>query len=169
MPTGFKMNISFWLDKEEFRLNLEEERENNIQVTLGSKKYLVSVESLSTNELLLNIDGKIYDIIIDCNSSGFSVYVNGRFFKIEKKSASQILGTQKTKHKKRDIKSSMPGRIVEILLQEGDEVKEGQAVLVLQAMKMENEIKSPQSGVIKKIGPKAGEHVESGSLLFSVE
>jgi biotin carboxyl carrier protein len=97
------------------------------------------------------------------------VYVNGRFFKIEKKSASQILGVQKVRLRKRDIKTSMPGRIVKILLQEGDRVSEGQAVLVLEAMKMENEIKSPQSGIIKRIGPKAGSYVEGGSLLFSVE
>lgn len=163
------MNISFWLDNEEFRLTLEEKRENNVQVTLGQKKYLVSAESLSVHELLLNINGKIYNIIIDFNSSCYSVYVNGKFFKIEKKSASQILGAQKTRLRKRDIKTSMPGRIVKILLQEGDRVREGQAVLVLEAMKMENEIKSPQSGVIKRIGPRAGSYVEGGSLLFSVE
>jgi biotin carboxyl carrier protein len=162
------MNISFWLEKEEFRLKLEEKKENNICVTLGKKKYFVSSEILSPTELLLNVDGKIYEIMIDFNASGFSVYVNGRYFKIEKKSVSQILETQK-KQKKRDIKASMPGRIVKILLEEGDDVKDGQAVLVLEAMKMENEIKSPQSGLIKRIGPKAGDYVESGSLLFSVE
>jgi len=163
------MNVSFWLNDEEFRLTLEEKRENNIQVTLGQKKYLVSTEFLSANELLLNINGKIHNVVIDFNSSCYSVYVNGRFFKIEKKSASQILGAQKIRLRKRDVKTSMPGRIVKILLQEGDSVKEGQAVLILEAMKMENEIKSPQSGVIKRIGPKAGSYIEGGSLLFSIE
>jgi len=163
------MNISFWLDKEEFRLNLEEKKENSVCVTLGKKKYSVSSENLSANELLLNVNGKIYDVMIDFNASGFSVYVNGRYFKIEKKSVSQIIETQKAKQKKRDVKASMPGRIVKILLEEGDEVRDGQAVLVLEAMKMENEIRSPQSGLIKRIGPKDGDYVESGSLLFSVE
>jgi biotin carboxyl carrier protein len=163
------MKISFWLDNEEFRLTLEEKRENNIQVTLGQKKYRVSTEFLSASELLLNVNGKIYNIIIDFNSSCYSVYVKGRFFKIEKKLASQILRAQKIRLRKRDVKTSMPGRIVKILLHEGDRVKEGEAVLILEAMKMENEIKSPQSGVIKKIGPKAGSYVEGGSLLFSVE
>jgi len=163
------MNFSFWLNNEEFRLALEEKNENNIQVTLGQKKYLVSAEFLSASELLLNIDGKIYNIIMEFNSSGYSVYVNGKFFKIEKKSALQILETHKTKLKKRDVKTSMPGRIAKILLREGDRVKEGQAVLVLEAMKMENEIKSPQAGIIKRIGPKTGSYVEGGSLLFSVE
>jgi len=163
------MNISFWINNEEFKLNLEEKRENCIQVAIGPKKYLVSAESLKANQLLLNIDGRMYDIVIDSNASCFSVCVDGIFFKIEKKSASQILEKQKIKQKKRDIKTSMPGKIVKILLQEGDKVKEGQTVLVLEAMKMENEIKSPQSGVIKRVNPEAGDYVKGGYILFSVE
>jgi biotin carboxyl carrier protein len=54
-------------------------------------------------------------------------------------------------------------------VREGEKVREGQAVLVLEAMKMQNEIKSPQSGTITRIVPKAGDSVEAGSLLFTVE
>jgi biotin carboxyl carrier protein len=54
-------------------------------------------------------------------------------------------------------------------VKEGDKVKEGQAVLVLEAMKMQNEIKSPQTGIITKVNPAAGDSVETGALLFSVE
>ena len=63
----------------------------------------------------------------------------------------------------------MPGRIVKVFMKEGDKIKEGQAVLVLEAMKMQNEIKSPQSGIITKINATAGDSVEAGALLFSVE
>ena len=163
------MNFSFWLDDQEFRLNLEERVENDILVSIGKKKYHVSVEFLSSDEILLNIDGKIHNIIINSNSLSYSVYVNGRFFKIEKKSDSQILGEKRAKIGKRDVKTSMPGRIVKVFVQEGEKVKEGQAVLILEAMKMQNEIKSPQSGVVTKINLKAGDSVGAGSLLFSVE
>ena len=163
------MNLSFWLDDKEFRLSVEEKVKNDIQVSLGKRKYHVSVEFLSSDEILLNIDGKIHNIIINSNSLSYSVYVNGRFFKIEKKSVSQILGKKGAKPKKRDIKTSMPGRIVKVFLKEGEKVKEDQAVLVLEAMKMQNEIKSPQSGIITKINLAAGDSVEAGSLLFSVE
>ena len=163
------MNLSFWLDDKEFRLSVEEKVKNDIQVSLGKRKYHVSVEFLSSDEILLNIDGKIHNIIINSNSLFYSVYVDGRFFKIEKKSVSQILGEKGAKPKKRDIKTSMPGRIVKVFLKEGEKVKEDQAVLVLEAMKMQNEIKSPQSGIITKINLAAGDSVEAGSLLFSVE
>jgi biotin carboxyl carrier protein len=63
----------------------------------------------------------------------------------------------------------MPGIIVKVLLAEGENVEEGQAVLILEAMKMQNEIKSPQKGKVTKIIPSAGDSVETGALLFSVE
>lgn len=164
------MNFSFWLDNKEFKINLEERGKNNIQVSLGGRKYHVAVELLSEDEVLLNIDGKIYNIIINSNSSSsYSVYINGKFFQIEKKSAWQMLRRKEERVKKRDIKTTMPGRIIKILVREGERVKEGQAVLVLEAMKMQNEIKSPQSGIITKLNPKTSDSVETGSILFSVE
>lgn len=163
------MDFSFWLNDKEFRLNLEEKTESNILVSFGKRKYHVSVEFLSPDEILLNIDGKIYDIIINSNSLYYSVCVNGKFFKIERKSAQRILEREVEKPKKQDIRTSMPGRIVKIFVEEGSKVKEGQPILVLEAMKMQNEIKSPQSGIIITINPKAGDSVETGSLLFSVE
>lgn len=168
MLTGVKMNMSFWLKNKEFKLNLVEREKDDIEVSLGKKKYHVSAEFLSADEVILNIDGKIHNVIINSNSTFYSVYVNGKVFKIEKKSAVQILGKKSEKKRKRDIKTSMPGRIVKVFLKEGDDVAEGQAVLILEAMKMQNEIKSPQPGKITKIEPKAGEYVESGSLLFTV-
>jgi biotin carboxyl carrier protein len=163
------MDFSFWLNKKEYRLNLEEKAGNEIAVSLGKKQYRVSVEFISGDEILLNIEGRIHNVIVNSNTLFYSVYVNGRFFKIEKKSVSQILGRKGTKLQKRDIKTSMPGRIVKVFVKEGDKVKEGQAVLVLEAMKMQNEIKSPQSGIITKINPTAGDSVKAGALLFSIE
>jgi biotin carboxyl carrier protein len=163
------MDFSFWLNNKEYRLNVQESADNEIVISLDKRQYRVSVEFISRDEILLNIDGKIHNVIINSNSLCYSVYVNGHFFKIEKKSVSQILGKKEAKLQKRDIKTSMPGRIVKVFVKEGDKVKEGQAVLVLEAMKMQNEIKSPQTGIITEINPGAGDSVETGALLFSVE
>lgn len=163
------MNFSFWIDDKEYRLKFEEKRENEIVVSLGKKEFRVAVEFLSRDEILLNIDGRVHNVIVNSNSLFYSVYVNGRFFKVEKKSVLQILGKSEVRPHKRDIKTSMPGRIVKVFAKEGDQVREGQAVLVLEAMKMQNEIKSPQSGTITRINPQAGDSVEAGALLFSIE
>lgn len=162
------MNISFWIDKKEFRLNLAQMKKNDIRVSLGKRTYHVTAEFLNSDEILLNIDGKIYDVIVSANTTSYFVYVNGRCYQIEKKSALQILGEEENKKQTISVTTSMPGRIVKVLLKEGEQVEEGQAILILEAMKMQNEIKSPRSGRIIKIGPKTSESVETGALLFTV-
>jgi biotin carboxyl carrier protein len=63
----------------------------------------------------------------------------------------------------------MPGRVVTLLVGAGDEVAAGQGVLVLEAMKMENEIRTEQAGVIARFFVEPGQAVESGDPLFEVE
>ena len=162
------MNVSFWLDGKEFRLNLTQTKGNDIRVSLGKKTYEVSVEFIGTDEILLNVDGKIYDVIVNANTTSYTVYVNGRCLQIEKKSVHQILGPQTGKQRMVKVQTSMPGRIVKVLMEEGEEVEAGQAVMILEAMKMQNEIKSPQSGRISKIMPQAGDSVETGAILFTI-
>lgn len=163
------MNFSFWLGQKEFKVNLQEKERSTLQVAVDEKKFEVSVEFIGREELLLNVDGKIFNVTVNSNTLSHSVFVNGRLFKIEKKSALKILKEEKGRLKKKDIKIDMPGRIVQVLAAGGDEVQEGQAVLVLEAMKMQNEIKSPQVGRIIRMNFKAGDYVEAGSVLFSVE
>jgi biotin carboxyl carrier protein len=79
------------------------------------------------------------------------------------------LREDKARVRKKDVKITMPGRIVQVLAAAGDPVQEGQPVLVLEAMKMQNEIKSPRPGRISRIHFSAGDYVEAGSILFSVE
>ena len=65
-----------------------------------------------------------------------------------------------------NIKAPMPGLVLNVLITEGQEVKKGDALLVLEAMKMENILKSPTDGQIKKIGVKKGQAVEKGQVLI---
>lgn len=165
---ALKMNVSFWIDKKEFRLNLTQTKKSDIRISIGKKTYHVTAEFLNPDRILLNIDGNVHDVIINSNTASYFVYVNGYCFHIERKSALQILGNRHDKKQKINVETSMPGRIVKVLMREGEEVEEGQAVLILEAMKMQNEIKSPRAGRIIRIGPKANESVETGALLFVV-
>jgi biotin carboxyl carrier protein len=62
----------------------------------------------------------------------------------------------------------MPGRVVEVLVREGDEVTVGQGLVVLEAMKMENEIQAERAGKVTKVFVTAGQPVEGGDLLFEL-
>jgi biotin carboxyl carrier protein len=65
-----------------------------------------------------------------------------------------------------EVKAPMPGMVLKILVKDGDEVKKGDPLLVLEAMKMENILKSPTDGVIKKIAAVTGVAVEKNQLLI---
>lgn len=68
-----------------------------------------------------------------------------------------------------EIKAPMPGLILEVNVKVGDEVKENDALLILEAMKMENVITSPRDGVIKSIAINQGETVDKNNLLIAFE
>ena len=72
-------------------------------------------------------------------------------------------------HGPRKLTAPMPGKVVRILLSQGAEVQAGTGVLVVEAMKMQNEVKSPKKGVIQKIVVRQGEAVNAGDVLAIVE
>jgi len=67
------------------------------------------------------------------------------------------------------INAPMPGRVVKVLAPEGTEVKRGAGIIVLEAMKMENELKAPRDGTVSKIAVQEGQGVEGGALLATIE
>lgn len=68
-----------------------------------------------------------------------------------------------------DIKAPMPGLILEVNVKEGQEVREGDYVLVLEAMKMENTLTAPRDGVVKNVPVKPGQTVDKNQLLVEME
>ena len=67
------------------------------------------------------------------------------------------------------VDAYMPGRVVALLVKEGERVEKGQGVLVLEAMKMENEIRSESAGEVRRLHVQMGEAVETGDPLFEIE
>ena len=67
------------------------------------------------------------------------------------------------------VTAIMPGKIIRVLVKEGDEVQEGDVVCVLEAMKMENELRASKSGVVKEVTVEPGSDVEMGEMLVVVE
>ena len=105
------------------------------------------------------------DYEVRINSNTYHVKINNELDQlIEEMGLS--LGTAQQVN---DIKAPMPGLILEVNVQEGDEVKEGDYLLVLEAMKMENTLTAPRDGIVKSIGIMKGNTVEKGQLLIEME
>lgn len=68
-----------------------------------------------------------------------------------------------------ELKTQMPGKIIKVMVNEGDPVEKGQTLIILEAMKMENEIKSGMDGTVKTIHVKEGDALEQGILMMEVE
>ena len=74
-----------------------------------------------------------------------------------------------TPHGEQKVTAPMPGRVVRVLVAEGDEVEARQPVVVIEAMKMENELRSPVAGRVREISAAAGASVEAGRVLVVIE
>jgi biotin carboxyl carrier protein len=81
----------------------------------------------------------------------------------------QVAGARGAAHGKRDLKAPMPGLVVKVLAAEGDEVAAHQPLVVLQAMKMENELALPRAGKVSKVQAQPGQTVEAGQVLVTLE
>jgi pyruvate carboxylase subunit B len=67
------------------------------------------------------------------------------------------------------VTAIMPGKIIRVLVTEGEKVTEGDVICILEAMKMENELKAPKAGVVKALYVEAGRDVETGAVLAEIE
>ncbi|QYO67495.1 biotin/lipoyl-containing protein [Leptolyngbya sp. 7M] len=68
-----------------------------------------------------------------------------------------------------ELKTAMPGKVVRVIVAEGDEVKKGDGILVVEAMKMQNEMRSPKNGTVKTISVAEGSTVAAGDILAVIE
>ncbi|MEW6457332.1 MAG: acetyl-CoA carboxylase biotin carboxyl carrier protein subunit, partial [Acidobacteriota bacterium] len=117
------------------------------------------------------IGDRIYNCFMHKNGLNYLININGRYFEVEKSSEYERNSTRKKGFSvgKKEIRARMPGRVKKILKERGEPVKEGEGVLVVEAMKMENEIKSPIEGEIKEMSVRLDKNLETGDLLFIVE
>jgi len=160
------------IDGEQIPVILGKDAGGSTTVTIGDREYVVDPRWTQSDLLSLLINGRSYQVDIHSDKDLHEVLIEGRHFAFElfdeRKSLlkrSAAIGAEGVQ----EIKTSMPGKIVKILVAEGEEVQQGQGLVVVEAMKMENEIKSPKAGVVKKVGVKEGEAVEAGALLIVVE
>lgn len=122
--------------------------------------------------ILLNNTGYRAEIIqADAETKSFVILVNGRSYRVELKDQYDLLlekmGMNNTSAGKMNaVKAPMPGLIIDLKVKDGDEVKQGDALLILEAMKMENILKSPGDGKVKSVKIKKGQSVEKNQVLI---
>ncbi len=122
--------------------------------------------------LSLLVDGRAYEIKREQTSTDLHLWVGSACFAVEIRDPRSLRSRRQAgadEKGPRKIVAPMPGRIVRLLVAEGSSVEAGQGIVVVEAMKMQNEIKSPKKGVVKKMSASAGTSVNPGDLLAIVE
>ena len=99
------------------------------------------------------------------NGNNYSVEAKDKFDELLKQLGMDNLSSAKVN----EIKAPMPGLVLKVLAKEGSEIKKGDSVLILEAMKMENVLKSPGGGKVKLLKVKAGDKVEKNQVLVVLE
>ncbi|NQT34924.1 biotin/lipoyl-binding protein [bacterium] len=123
----------------------------------------------------LIIDGTTYTADYMPSGDRCRIQVDGRNFEVEvsderSDAIKRLSGAGQTgRESSQDVKAPMPGLVVKLNVQEGDVVTKGQGVIVVEAMKMENEIKTSTGGVVNKILVEPGKSVNKGDLLLVIE
>lgn len=118
--------------------------------------------------------GRSYEMLINADRFNYTVNVRGEQFQVQ-------VEDDRTRRLRRGrsmpalpdgelaLTAPIPGLVVKVLVQVGDQVEEGQALVLLEAMKMENELRSKRGGVVKSIAVSAGQRVEQNAVLLTLE
>lgn len=135
--------------------------ETNFEVVSGQPVY----------SLLLN--GQSYEAHVYASEEEWQVLLQGRLYpvKVEDERERRLrttLGSRTSETGEFQLRSPMPGLIVTLPIQEGQPVMKGDVLLILESMKMQNELKSPRDGTVSRIRVKPGDNVEQKQILLSV-
>jgi acetyl/propionyl-CoA carboxylase alpha subunit len=151
-----KVNSKF-----DFILKGNEKDLDIIEVKPGIFHIIKDNKSYNAEVLKTNKEEKSF--VIRVNGNKYTVQLKDKYDELlEKLGMSNI-----TSAKVREVKAPMPGLVVDVRVREGEEVKKGDALVVLQAMKMENILKCPTDASIKKIYVKKDDAIEKNQILIS--
>lgn len=158
------------IDGKNYRLDLNQV-DGRWSCELDGREIEVDAVLARPNVLSLRIGNKAYEVKCERVASDVHIWVGSRRFAPEVRDPRSLRSRSRSvdDHGPRKLTAPMPGKVVRILLEQGSEVEVGAGILVVEAMKMQNEVKSPKKGTIQKILVTTGAAVNAGDVLAIVE
>ena len=159
------------VDQKTFEIEVEETKEG-FKLLVDKKPLKVEVTPIGdASHLSFIINNKSYDVIIE---DAKSVSIEGELYEVlvEDEKQRKVREISKKIHyheEKLAITAPMPGLIVKVEAKVGDRVKAGHGLIIMEAMKMQNELRAPKDGIVKEILVKEGMSVNWGDTLISLE
>lgn len=171
------MKYKFQVDKENFEIEIPNAAtfHSPTEVRVNRTKAEVSIgESAGDDILSFFVNHRLIHVEVVRDEAGYpsGLYVNDEYFPASLIKIDQMFyyrGQSLPTSKSGVARSFIPGYIQKVFYSAGDRVEENAIVLIHEAMKMENEIRAPKSGIIKVMGVKEGDNVLANHLLFEIE
>lgn len=138
------------------------------EFSLDGQGVAADVQEVEPNVFSVLLGGEAFEIRVEPAARGARVHIDGREYLAEwddprqwRRGAAGGSGAEG----RQNILAPMPGKVVRVLVERGSRVEAGQGLLVVEAMKMQNEIKSPKEGKVERIGVSDGQTVAAGEIL----
>ena len=141
------------------------------KVRLDGREIQVSCFPLN-GALSLIVNGKSFEVRCERTADALQVALRGAIFECAVSDPRSLRTRKKTglaDSGEQKLTASMPGKVVRIIAAVGDQIKAGQGILVIEAMKMQNEVRSPKEGQLKKLLVRQGANVLAGEVLAIIE
>lgn len=144
-------------------------------VSVDGKVYEIDFESVSGQPVYsLIVDGRSHESYIYQGEENWQVLLRGRLYPVTVEDEREMrlraaAGGRVAETGEFHLRAPMPGLVVTVPVTEGQEVKKGEVILILESMKMQNELKAPRDGTIGRIRVRPGESVEQKQTLLSVQ
>jgi len=168
------MDFEFLIDGEVRKISLQK-KDGGFEVLLDGRKFEADIQVISQNLLSLLIEGHSHLAYIGRERNKKYVLIGGHQFvvqepkRVEKESAAAFSkGEERGPQGNLLITAPMPGKVIKINVSEAEEIRKNQTLAIVEAMKMENEIKSSIEGFVKRIFVAAGELVDSSKPLLEI-
>lgn len=142
---------------------------------VGDREYELEVSQPEAGVCLIKHQGAIYEASV-APSAGkdapFEVEIRGERFDVSISDPRRLRGAGSDRvqdHGLAEIRSAMPGKVVRLLAAAGQQVEKGDGIVVVEAMKMQNEMKSPKDGIVKAVNVEEGSTVNAGEVLVVID
>jgi biotin carboxyl carrier protein len=163
------MEFSFIIDDIEKRVAVEK-KGDGYAFSIDDVTYAVNAAPLSNGTIAFFVDNRSCVAVISRDSGGMSIELGGRMYRLKTPESDAVAGAgHGAGHGDGSVTSPMPGNIIAVHVAEGDSVTSGQAVVVIESMKMQNEITAPISGTVTNVACSVGAQVGFGDMLVEIE
>lgn len=164
------MTYDIAIDGKRYRLELDQV-DGRWTCRVDGRDVEVDAVLARRDVLSLRIGNKAYEVKCERVGSDTHIWVGSMRYAAEVRDPRSLRGRARAadEHGPKKLTAPMPGKVVRVLVAQGDQVEAGAGVLVVEAMKMQNEVKSPKKGIIQKIQVQEGAAVNAGDVLAIVE